>query len=162
MESTCTSDMLKTSVFYTRKHSTPIGLCARTGTPRSAIWLQYFQQIRLQLWMRNIKVSPSNNGFKFASAIYLSFGTAHLSLFTPPELPTNYSKVEIVPADVPALLGLNSPDSYQLTVDTAVNALAKKFPVKKEDRTVLYVEFWILVIPFHSGKRKAFISTYWR
>lgn len=130
----------------------PIGFCADTGAPRSVIGLKEFNRIRNKLGLRNIRVKPSQHGFKFPNDTYSSLGSIILPLYTLPGVPTTYIKMDIVPADVPALLGLGVLDANQLNVDTVFNLLAKRVRVDNEDGSVIYVDEW--AVPLSSGKSR--------
>ena len=118
-------------------HNRPIGFCADTGAPRSVIGMREFKRIRSHLGLRNIKSKPSKCGFTFADATYASLGSVTLPLYTPPGIPTIMVQLEIVPADIPALLGLDDLDQHQLTIDTVHNVLAKRSRITTEEGTIL-------------------------
>lgn len=94
--------------------------------------MEEFKRIRGQIGLHNMKIRPSKCGFKFANATYSSLGSIELPLHTTPSIPTIIVNMEIVPADVPALLGLDVLDEHQLTVDTVINILAKRRRVVNE------------------------------
>lgn len=103
----------------------PIGIRADTSAPRSVIGLKELNLLQNQLEIRNIKGKPSQHDFKFPNATYSSLGSVVLPLYTPPGVLTIYAKLEIVPADVPTLLGLDVLDSHLLNVEKVLIYLQK-------------------------------------
>ena len=135
-------DMSEIHIVTKKGHNRPIGFCADTGAPRSVIGMREFKRIRSQLGLRNIKVNPSKCGFTFADATYASLGSVTLPLYTPPGIPTIMVELEIVPADIPALLGLDVLDQHQLTIDTVHNVLAKRSRITTEEGSIYLIDDW--------------------
>lgn len=134
--------MSEIHITSTKGRSRPIGFCADTGAPRSVIGMKEFKRIRNQLGLRSMNIKPSKCGFKFANATYSSLGSIQLPLYTPPGIPTIIVEMEIVPADIPALLGLDVLDEHQLTVDTVFNILAKRSQIVNDDGVASLVDNW--------------------
>lgn len=99
----------------------PIGFCEDTGAPKYVIGLKTFSRIRSQLDLGHARSKPLKCGFNLGNLTYTSPRSLRLPLFTPPGIFTVFVKLEIVPADVSALLGLDVIDESQITIDTTVN-----------------------------------------
>lgn len=65
-----------------------------------------------------------------------------LPLHEPPGVPAIIVRLDIVPAHVPALLGLDVLDLHQFTVDTVFNILAKRIKLFDGHESVVYVDEW--------------------
>lgn len=70
---------------------------------------------------------PSRKCFRFADAVYDSFGVTVVSLFTPPRVPSVVVSMELVDADIPALSKMGVLDKECLTPWTVSDGLAKKW-----------------------------------
>ena len=66
-------------------------------------------------------ISKSKRSFRFGSAVCQSLGEVEFPLKTSDHIPPIMVVLDIVPADVPALLGPYILDSALLVVDTVVS-----------------------------------------
>ncbi len=87
-------------------------------------------------------MSKSKRRYRFADAVYSSLGTVELPLATPNGLPLIYVSLDIVCANVPALLGLDILDSESLFADTVTNRLVKRVVTSDPDEPLRYVDEW--------------------
>lgn len=117
------------------------GFCVDTGAPASVVGLNEIRHIYSALH-RKFSLRPSRKSFRFADAAYKSVGVTTLPLLTPVGVPNLYVKLDVVTADVPALLGLDVLDSHSLTADTVSNKLIKKSVHRNGEGTVSFVEEW--------------------
>ena len=92
----------------------------------------------------------STHRFRFGDVTYNSLGKVALPLSTPPGIPTIKVMMDVVPPDIPALMGMDVLDQESLTPDTVENRLVKKIPVKKQDGTFQYMEQWH--VPMYRSK----------
>lgn len=69
-------------------------------------------------------------------------GTTNLPLLVPAVVSYIHITLKVVPADIPALLGLDALDLHFIIADTVPNRLAKKSIHRNKERTVSFVEEW--------------------
>lgn len=93
---------------------------------------------------------PSNNRFRFADAVYESLGRTSLPLRTPPGIPAIMVEMDVVNADIPALLGMDLLDKESLTPCTVSNRLAKRVPIIDKEGNKAYVDKWC--VPLRRSK----------
>ncbi len=67
-----------------------------------------------------------------------------LPLATPDGIPLIYVSLDIVSADIPALLGLDVLDSESLFADTVTYRLVKRVVTSERDEPLLYVDEWYM------------------
>lgn len=102
------------------------GFCVDTGAPSSVIGLKELRRIANVYGRRLIRLRKSLKRFRFADASFNSLGQVEIPLATPGHLKPIYVNLDVVSADVPALLGLDILDTESLFPDTAMNQLTKK------------------------------------
>ena len=71
-----------------------------------------------------LKLRP--NRLSFADPSYYSHGKALLPLITPPGKPAIFVEMDVVKADIPALLGLDVLNRESLMAGTGANRLTKR------------------------------------
>lgn len=72
------------------------------------------------------KLRPSSKRFRFANESFKSLGSIMVYLDTPGGVEPIPVEVDIVPADILPLLGLDVRDRERLTPDIAFNVLSKR------------------------------------
>ena len=92
-----------------------------------------------------VAVFPSSSGHRtdsdWADTSYDSLGKALLPLATQPGKPTIFVEMDVVKADIAALIGLDPPDREFLMADTVANRLTKR-GVAQENGSYFYFDKW--------------------
>ena len=96
----------------------PPCFCIDTGAPNSVIGLQAALLLFNGLGRKVKPFKPSQKRFRFPDSTFDSLGSIELPLATPRGIPTIFFQLNVVAADVPALLCLDVLDEYSLIVDT--------------------------------------------
>ena len=92
------------------KSRRPIGLCCDTGAPKSVVGTKELNRIFSALGMHRRKLQGSHHRFRFADITFESRGRVSLTLRTPPGIPAVIVELDVVEADIPALLGMDILD----------------------------------------------------
>ena len=116
------------------------GFCVDIGTPKSCIGLKELRKIFNHLGKRVTKLKRSINRFRFADTTYKSLGQISLPLATPAEKPPIHVMMDVVPADIPPLLGMDVLDRESLIADTVANRLTKRSVCRENDGTQFYYD----------------------
>ena len=97
------------------------GACLDIGAQRTCIGLPQAKALMKRQGTR-LKLKPSPYVFKFGDVRHKSLGQVNICIPTP-----NYTFIEVnadvVPADVPLLIGIDTLDKYQLVADNVKNVL---------------------------------------
>ena len=101
-------------------------------------------RIFTRLGIYNRKIKPSRNRLRFADAVYESLGSVSIPLKTPAGTPKILVELDIVQADVPALLGLDILDKESLTPCTVSNRLYKRTRHTTDDGKEVFINEWYL------------------
>lgn len=101
-----------------------LGFCVDIGAPTSVVGLQEIRRIYAKPPKKSLR--PSTKWFQFSDAIYQSLETSTIPLGTPVGTPNVYVKLDVISADILALLGLKALDLHSPTADTVSNRLVKK------------------------------------
>lgn len=109
--------------------SRPIGFCVDIGAPRSVVGTHELSRLLRHLGRQRGLLKPSINSFRFADTVYESLGTVVLPLSTPRHVRTIQVELDVVSANVPALLGLDAMDAHSVTPCTVTNSLVKRVMV---------------------------------
>ena len=117
------------------------GFCVDIGAPKSCIGLKELKSVFASFGRRIPQLKWSPNRFRFADTSYDSLGKASLPLATPPGKPTIFVEVDVVKADIPALLGLDVLDREFLMADTVANRLTKR-GVAQDNGSCFYFDEW--------------------
>lgn len=83
------------------------GILCDIWTPKSVTRHKELNSILSALGINSRKVLPSNHRFRFSEAIFDSLGLVSIQKLTTPGVPPLFVEMEILNADVPALLGLD-------------------------------------------------------
>lgn len=89
---------------------------------------------------RRPTLRKSNNRFRFADAVFKSLGKVLLQLRTVPGQPTIDVELDVVSADIPALLGMDLLDRESLTPCTVMNILVNR--VQDPENNTEYIYLW--------------------
>ncbi len=116
------------------------GVCVDIGAPRFVIGREELNRILPQVGRHSIPKSKSKGRYRFPDAVYSSLGTVELPIATPNGIPLIYVGLDIVSADVPALLGLDILGSESLFADTVTNRLVKRVVTSEPDEPFRYVD----------------------
>ncbi len=87
-------------------------------------------------------ISKSRRQFRFGDAFYKSYGTVLMHLATPDNIPPIPVMMDIVPADIPALLGLDVLDKENLYADTVTNRLVKRIITSHPPASLRFSDQW--------------------
>ena len=117
------------------------GFCVDIGAPKSCIGLRELKSIFSRFGRRVPQLKWSPNRFRFADTSYNSLGKVSLPLATPPSGPPIVAEMDIVNADIPALLGLHVLDREALMANTVANRLTRRSLVQNNS-SFLYLDEW--------------------
>jgi len=109
------------------------GFCIDTGAPTSVVGLTEVRRIANSARKR-LKLRSSSKRFRFADATFDSLGRVFLPLATPCGVMAIYVPIDVVAADIPALMGLDVMDQHKLYVNTVTN--------RSSDSTVMCTPRW--------------------
>lgn len=101
------------------------GFCTDIGAPRSVIELKELRDVFAAFRKRTRPLKRSSNRFRFADTTFKSISQVTLVLAAPRGYEPIPATLEVVPADTPALSGMDILDRERLTSDTAANRLTK-------------------------------------
>ena len=140
-------DVDATSIFVTKlvdesKHRLISGFCVDIGAPKSVIGHKELKKIFSRLGRRVKKLKTSFNRFRFADTTFKSLGQVSIPLATPPGRPPISVTMDVVPVDIPPLLGLDVLDRESLIADTVANQLTKRSFCRSEDGSYFYYDEW--------------------
>ena len=110
-----------------------LGFCIDIGAPKSVISRKELSRILRAHAFRFPKLRSSNRRFRFADETFRSLGQTAIPLATPPGMAPLPAMIDVVDADIPALLGLDILDKESLTADTVTNRLTKRTLVWPQD-----------------------------
>lgn len=82
------------------------------------------------------------NRFRFADSTYDSLGKINIPLRTPVGQPIIFVEMDVVTANIPALLGMDIMDKESLTPCTVSNRLIKRVPIGKAKGEIEYCDQW--------------------
>lgn len=92
------------------------------------------------------KILPSKNKFTVADAVYESLGKITIPIGTPPGIPRVFVEIEIVNAEIPALLGMDIMNKGSITPCIVSNGLAKRVLVPQESECPKLEDEWSIPI----------------
>ena len=88
------------------------------------------------------KLNSSHNRFRFADTTFKSLGTVTIPLAAPAGIKPIPVVLDIVDADIPALLGLDVLDKESLVADTVTNLLTKRTLLRLQNGQHRYRDEW--------------------
>lgn len=116
-------------------NNNPMGFCVDIGAPRSVVGLKELHRIFNKIGLRRPTLRRSNNRFRFADATYESLGITVIKLDVPINQSPVYVELDVVSADIPALMGMDVLDRESLTPCTISNQLMKRILVGTDSKT---------------------------
>lgn len=116
-----------------------LGFCVDAGAPSSVIGRKQLRRICSRR-SRQAPVSKTKRRFRFADAVYPALGGVELVFVSTEGVPDIFAPLDIVTADVPALLGLGILDVETLYADTAANRLVKRVVIAEPEEPLRYVD----------------------
>ena len=90
----------------------------------------------------NIKGSEVTHRFRFADRLFDSLGKVTLFLSTPSGIPPIRVVLDVVRANIPALLGMDVLDREALIADTVAGRLTKRVKTKSKEGQEQFVDEW--------------------
>ncbi len=127
-----------------RRPSFP-GFCVGIEAPRSVVGRPKLNSILRNMKKIHIPHISSNNSFRFSDVTAKSIEMVEIELLTPPYVHYIPVLMDIVPADVPVLLGLDVLDVEILYTDNVTNRLAHRKILSRRGDAVRYKD--ILHVP---------------
>lgn len=118
------------------------GFICDLGTPKSVVGRKELFRILNSTGNHNRRISPSGIRFLFADTVYQSRGEVTLFLKTPSGIPKVMIELDIVDADIPALLGMDVLDKESLTPCTITNRLIHKAKGTTMDGKDIIIDSW--------------------
>ena len=118
----------------------PEGFCADIGSPKGVIGREEYNRICTNNGIHARTILPSNERFSFADHSYPSLGKVKIVLKTPTGAPAIPVTLDMVGADIPALLGMDLLEREQLCADTTVNHLARRTRIEGTDGRNIYID----------------------
>ena len=116
-----------------RESDRPLGFCVDIGAPKSVIGRKELARILRAQGLPFPTLRRSYRRFRFADTTFKSLGQVSISLATPPGIPPLPVVMDVVEAEIPALLGLDMLDKELLTADTVTNRLTKRKLFRLQD-----------------------------
>ena len=110
----------------------PTSFCVDIVVLRLCIGLKQYRRILHVHNRRSMTGVASNRTFQFCNHSVQSLGMVEMSLHTPDHVQTIPVLLEIVPFDVPALLGLDILDGYSLLADNVNSRMWHRFVTSKD------------------------------
>lgn len=140
------------------KHPMHPAFCLDTGAPRSVIGLSEARKLANSVRKR-LRLQTSRRRFRFADATFDSLGLLSLPLATPPGIPTIFVTLDVISAEIPALLGLDILDCHSMYIDTVQNLLVKCTVLKSDNSKSHILKDWNVPVHRHNGHVYADMST---
>ena len=89
-----------------------------------------------------IPLIPSQNSFRFGDVTVRSLGMVEIELLTPSNEPNIPVLLDVVPLNVPALLGIDILDGEQLYADNVTNRLIRRMVLSRPGKRLMYEDKW--------------------
>lgn len=118
----------------------PIGFCADIGAPRPVVGSRELQRILVHIGRPHPHLNPSRNSFRFADEVYDSRGTAEIPLETTPHVENIQVILDVVTADISALLGMDTMGKKSFTPCIVTNSLVKR--MRDDDNGAQCIDVW--------------------
>lgn len=100
---------------------------------------------------RSIPKYPSSNRFRFGNSTYNSIGIVQFFLATPQGVPAITVQMDVVPVDIPALLGLDILDSCALYSVTVTILLLHWLVASSTVQPLAYNDEWAVPLRRHDS-----------
>jgi len=134
------------------------GFCVDLGAPRSVIGKRQLDTILRKMDRQTIPRMPSTSSFRFGDTVVKSLGMVELALKTPAPRRPIAVLLDIVPVDVPALLGLDVLDAEALYADNVTNRLVHRSITSNRGGSQKYHDVWSVPLQRHDGHLYAKMS----
>ena len=128
-----------------------LGFCVDTGALRSVLGKRQLNYILRITQNKLIPRMPSGNTFKFGDVTVKSLGMIELDLKTPAPRRPIPVLLDIVPVDVPALLGLDVLDAEGLYADNVTNRIVHRHVTSKPGEPLSYQDLWCMPLIRYDG-----------
>ena len=119
----------------------PLGFCVGIGAPKSLIGRKELNRVMTRMGKYKRKIVPSTNRFRFGDVTFESRGKVSLPMKTSTGVTPILVEMDIVDADVPALLGMDVLDRECLAADKVQNHLIRKYSIGKGSGTT-HLDEW--------------------
>ena len=117
------------------------GFSVDIGAPKYCIGLKELKSVFASFGLRIPQLKWSPNCFRFVELRTIPLGRLYCRLQYPPGKPTIFVEMDVVKADIPALLGLDLLDRESLIADTVANRL-KKRGVAQDGGSFFHFDEW--------------------
>lgn len=118
-----------------------MGLCIDTGASRLVIKWKELNGVCNENGIHDMKVGPSNQHFRFADNTFKSLGIVHIELDTPLRATSISVGLEVLQADVPALLGVDVMEKEGLNPFLISNRMSKRRRLKTEEGKDIFIDY---------------------
>ena len=145
------STIARTSNFSSSADEKPNGFCVDIGAPRSVVGKSQLNNILQYIGQPSIPLLRSANSYRFGDVTVRSIGLVEIALATPPRIPAIPVLMDIVPVNVPALLGLDVLDAEELIADNVTNRLIHRHVVSRTHDNVKYKDKWSMPLKRHDN-----------
>eukprot|EP00171_Calliarthron_tuberculosum_P003553 IDg3553t1 len=132
-------------ILHTQSNVSP-SFCVDIGAPSSVIGWKQLHRINSQIGRRSIPIANYTRRSRFIDSVYKSLGSVCLALATPEGVQNIHVTLDIVSADVPALLGLEVLDSECLYADTVTKRLVNRIVISVPGEYLEYVDNWHMLL----------------
>ena len=134
------------------------GFCVDIGAPKSVVGNSQLNNILQYIGQKSIPRMRSTNSFRFGDVTVHSLGMVEIALATPLNIPNIPVLMDIVPVNVPALLGLDVLDSEELYADNVTNRLVHRHVVSRANNILRYKDRWSMPLARHDSHLYAAMS----
>lgn len=122
------------------------GFCCDIGAPKSVVGRKELRRILKHFSPHHRGIMRSRSRFRLADSVVESLGHISIPLRTPTGVPTIMVELDVVEADIPALLGIYILDKESLSVCTVLNRLVKKLRHISKDGKEIYIDEWFITV----------------
>ena len=127
------------------------GFCVDIGAPRSVIGKLQLNLLLLKIGKKFIPRMKSITSFRFGHVTVRSVGKIEMSLKTPASIRSISVLMDIVPVDIPALLGLDVLDGESLYADNVTNRLVHRCILSRPGEPLEYEDRWSVPLSRHDN-----------
>lgn len=127
------------------------GFCVDIGAPRSVVGRSYLSIVLQLIGEKSIPRMSSANYFRFGDTTVKSLGMIEIDLRVPSPRRSIPVLMDIVPVDIPALMGLDVLDSESLYADNVTNRLVHRFVLSSPGQAVRFQDVWHVPLLRYDG-----------
>ena len=128
-----------------------LGFCADIGAPRSVVGRIQLNRVLANLGRKNIPCIASKTFFRFGDVTVRSQGKIQIAMETPANVRPISVLLDIVPVDVPALLGLDVMDGECIYADNVINRLVHWHMFSRKDEPLRYKDLCHVPLTRYAG-----------